>query len=227
MVLAAGRGRRLTKGKSSKAMFRVGDKPLISFILACNRLPEIVETIVLSRPEDRDLQDYITETSSPQLEIKIVKQETRSTGEGTSALYHAANTNHHIWATCDEICFIDDVATLIDHYEKADNDVVSVMPVTPIIGMDDTVWVDVQNDMSVQAIGKNLKPTGLAWGNIRVSGKRYRELHLKCNKTEIHETSIYNSIIQQFSGRHIAVPCPSLFDVDTHEEAIYATNLGL
>ena len=227
MVLAAGRGMRLTKGVSSKAMFRVGDRPLISFILACRQLPEIVETIVLSRPEDIDLQKYLAEINSPQSEISILKQITSSTGKGTSALYRAAKSSHHIWATCDEICSIDDIARLIDHYETADNDVVSILPVTPIIGLDDPVWVEVQADMSVQAIGKDLQPTGLTWGNIRISGEKYQRLHTECSKQESHETKIYDSIIRQFTGRHIAVHCPHLFDVDTKQEAIRAANLEI
>lgn len=221
MILAAGRGMRLTGGLSSKAMFPIAGRPLISFIMECRKLPCITSTAVLIRPDDLSLKTYLEgESSRSARGIDIIAQPCSCTAEATSMLYEVTQAEHHVWATCDEICTAGDVAALVEYYEikHGDGSAMSVIPVTPIIGEDKPVWVDVAEDMSVRGLGKQIPATELAWGNMRISGPEFRTLHFEHCKNTNQETRVYDSIIRSTVGKHFAIIMPGIFDVDTPQE---------
>lgn len=226
MILAAGHGMRLTGGLSSKAMFSIAGRPLISFIMECRKLPYIASTVVLIRPDDLSLKAYLEEESSrSERGIDIIARPCSCTAEATSTLYEVTQTEHHVWATCDEICTAGDVAALIEYYETMQRGgAMSVIPVTPIVGEDKPVWVDVAEDMSVRGLGKQIPATELAWGNMRISGPEFRTLHFEHSKNTNQETRVYDSIIRNTAGKHFATIMPGIFDVDTPQEAVAACN---
>lgn len=224
LIIAAGRGLRLTNGRGSKPLFEFRGKPLIQYALDSARYAGIKRAIVAVRPEDVPLQGFLDQQSSPELLIEWLPTEDTQTHGAARGLIERIGGQTHVFCACDVIFQAPDILRLVRSFHEAQNtheSLLAVIATTEIIGEDSPVWVDVNWDDNscVTAFGKDLAPTSQTWASVRVCSSLYANA-INEYVGWSRDTHVFSDIVERFPGKVVANPMNHLFDIDTPADAL-------
>jgi GTP:adenosylcobinamide-phosphate guanylyltransferase len=221
-IMAGGKGMRLTNGSTSKPLFKVQGKALIDYVLDAAIEARIKEVHVIIRPDDRDLQAHLETFRDAIPDVQILRSKREGTGGASTQLMESIGERDHVLAPCDVICRPSDLETLIVAGQtKLDRQTdMALLALTRKHGMDQPIWVDVDNKWRIIRYGKNLPAQKYSWGNLRYCTSRFcREAIAYKDRPELRDTTICAELLHRFPGTFHGIPMPYLFDVDTPEEA--------
>jgi len=217
-VLAGGRGLRLTGGRSSKPLFEVYGRPLISYILDAACAAGVSRCFVLVREDDHDVARYLASREADFEVLSIIRSRAEGTGPACRALVESLESEQHILATSDLIISASALETMLERFATQDPSRAGVLATTARIGADRPVWVEVSGEGVVTDYGKDIDPQPRVWGNVRVMREVYSRW-IMGHPEILQDTVLTKTFVRSRRTAEIdAVPIDDLYDVDTVEE---------
>jgi len=134
VILAAGRGKRLhpVTATRTKAMAPICGKPIIERVMDSLLIGGVSDFILVTSPEDTEIQEYFRSQSKTAADVKLVPQ-TQPLGMGHALLQAAPHIQgDFVLSSCDNLVELPDIQEMLRTWnEEKPNAILTTLPVGP------------------------------------------------------------------------------------------------
>lgn len=224
-VFAAGNGRRLsTRGVTSKAMFRIAGRPLISFIFEEALRADMERLVLITRHQDTELRFFARSAGFKDVEFAYVPPV--GTLQAVAAATRLAGDEPILLSTCDFVGRPGSVEEFLTAACPAAPAALVVFSAGLNSGDTTPIWIDPAADGYVRSYGKALSPTGLASGSIRLCRRGFASAVANCMGDHVQtESQLMAELIRTHERAAGYVRTAELMDVDTQRDVKRALQL--
>jgi NDP-sugar pyrophosphorylase family protein len=216
VIMAGGHGTRLkaTTKTEDKALLPVAGRPLISWILEDMRRAGLGRIGVVCRPEQSVLARWLRGYAQTHgLEVSIIER----TVQGTLAAVEAGMTwaeGPAVLSTCDVAAPVGTVGLLRQAAATLPSEPLALLAATQLQDPTQPVWLDVAEDGVVRNVGKDISPTRLCFGHVRLLGSQFLPALREYRGSLVRDTELLGVLAQKLPGQVRAVLCGPISDVD-------------
>ncbi len=226
-ILAGGKGTRLFGPRGgTKALVKVGDRPLIDFVLSEAARAGIVRLAIAAREDDHELTEFLANDTRFD-DVTFIATNGVSTLDGVLALNRTLGSEDHLLSTCDVISPPGALRRLIEEGRKlARSGCLVLFLASDYVHDDAPIWIHTTDSGAISAYGKRIRPSRLVFGHIRWVSRHLQDVLRELDTSSVTtDTELMALLVREQPERLWALRDGSIIDVDSPSDIEIAKEL--